>query len=122
MGVALDVLALPRYPLCLFFLGMLAVAGKARAWLARNGRHDEAETHLATAGRRGPIRSKPWRRFDRVWRPAKKVNLFALLDSRLVGVLSLGVFARSVFSNGAAIKRDLQLCRGSVFGRRLPCL
>jgi sugar porter (SP) family MFS transporter len=76
-------------PSLLFFLGMLAVPESPR-WLARNGRPDEAERILRRLG--GEAHSKQaLEEIRSSLATSKKVNLFALLDSRLVGVLSLGV-------------------------------
>ena len=76
-------------PSLLFFLGMLAVPESPR-WLARNGRQDEAERILRRLG--GEAHSKQaLAEIRSSLATSKKVRLFALLDSRLVGVLSLGV-------------------------------
>src|SRR5258708_14147229 len=76
-------------PSLLFFLGMLAVPESPR-WLARNGRQDEAERILRRLGRKAYAK-QALAEIRSSLATSKKVNLFALLDSRLVGVLSLGV-------------------------------
>jgi len=76
-------------PSLLFFLGMLAVPESPR-WLARNGRHDKAERVLRRLN--GEAYAKQALAEIRSSLAAcEKVNFFALLDPRLVGVLFLGV-------------------------------
>src|SRR6266705_708944 len=76
-------------PSLLFFLGMLAVPESPR-WLARNGRHDKAERVLRRLN--GEAYAKQaLAEIRSSLAVSEKVNFFALLDPRLVGVLFLGV-------------------------------
>ena len=76
-------------PSLLFFLGMLAVPESPR-WLARNGRHHKAERVLRRLN--GEAYAKQaLAEIQSSLAASEKVNLFALLDPRLVGVLFLGV-------------------------------
>jgi SP family sugar porter-like MFS transporter len=76
-------------PSLLFFLGMLAVPESPR-WLARNGRQKEAERVLSRLNGKAYAK-QALARMEANPAASEKVSLFALLDSKLAGVLFLGV-------------------------------
>ncbi len=76
-------------PSLLFLLGMLVVPESPR-WLARNGRREKAGRILDRLN--GEAHAKQaLAEIESSLATAEKVSLFALLDSRLAGVLFLGV-------------------------------